>query len=187
MLSRAFTLIELLIVVAIIAILAAIAVPNFLEAQTRAKVVQQKANMRTIITGIESYRVDNNKMPYGTNYGGAHLNFYHIQLTTPIPYLTSVPQDLFYRTHFIHLYGPDYYYDYNIWDKQVIDRLIRERPGNQVTVTLQGFVLPLFDLWGHSHAHYVIRGFGPAFSQVYFHPYDPTNGTISDGHIVAYN
>ena len=36
-LHRAFTLIEVLIVVMIIAILAAIAVPNFLEAQVRAK------------------------------------------------------------------------------------------------------------------------------------------------------
>src|SRR2546423_6115141 len=56
-----FTLIELLIVVAIIAILAAIAVPNFLEAQTRSKVARTKADMRTIATALESYRVDNNK------------------------------------------------------------------------------------------------------------------------------
>lgn len=60
---RAFTLIELLIVVAIIAILAAIAVPNFLEAQTRAKVSRSLADIRTLATAIESYAVDNNKYP----------------------------------------------------------------------------------------------------------------------------
>jgi len=60
---HAFTLIELLIVVAIIAILAAIAVPNFLEAQTRSKVSRAKADMRTLATGLESYAVDNNKYP----------------------------------------------------------------------------------------------------------------------------
>jgi type II secretory pathway pseudopilin PulG len=52
-----------LIVVAIIAILAAIAVPNFLEAQTRSKVSRAKADMRTIATGIESYFVDYNHYP----------------------------------------------------------------------------------------------------------------------------
>jgi type II secretion system protein G len=59
----AFTLIELLIVVAIIAILAAIAVPNFLEAQTRSKVSRAQADMRSLATAIESYRVDNNSYP----------------------------------------------------------------------------------------------------------------------------
>ena len=58
--TRAFTLIELLIVVAIIAILAAIAVPNFLEAQVRAKVGRSVSDMRTMVTGLESYAVDHN-------------------------------------------------------------------------------------------------------------------------------
>ncbi len=59
----AFTLIELLIVVAIIAILAAIAVPNFLEAQTRAKISRVKNDHRTIATAFETYYVDNNRYP----------------------------------------------------------------------------------------------------------------------------
>jgi len=54
--QRAFTLIELLIVVAIIAILAAIAVPNFLEAQTRARVSRVKNDMRTFGVALESYQ-----------------------------------------------------------------------------------------------------------------------------------
>lgn len=64
---RAFTLIELLIVVAIIAILAAIAVPNFLEAQTRAKVSRTLADMRAISTGIEAFRIDQNLYPVGSD------------------------------------------------------------------------------------------------------------------------
>jgi prepilin-type N-terminal cleavage/methylation domain-containing protein len=65
--SAGFTLIELLIVVAIIAILAAIAVPNFLEAQTRSKVSRVQADLRTLAVGIESYRLDNNHYPEGSD------------------------------------------------------------------------------------------------------------------------
>ena len=84
---QAFTLIELLIVVAIIAILAAIAVPNFLEAQTRSKVSRVKADMRSVATALEAYAVDNNSYPTGSL--GDRLSRVH-RLSTPIAYMTSV-------------------------------------------------------------------------------------------------
>lgn len=87
--KNAFTLIELLIVVAIIAILAAIAVPNFLEAQTRAKISRVKADFRTVATGAQTYTLDHNKFPvdaFDRGYRLAHVT----ELTTPISYLSTV-------------------------------------------------------------------------------------------------
>ena len=86
-LLRAFTLIELLIVVAIIAILAAIAVPNFLEAQVRAKVARVRNDMRALRTGLEAYRIDNNVYVHDWGYREAQT---WAQLTTPVAYMTSI-------------------------------------------------------------------------------------------------
>lgn len=93
----AFTLIELLIVVAIIAILAAIAVPNFLEAQTRAKVARAKNDLRVIATGLESYAVDCNTYPWSNNssralmYGLIRPGYKPTleRLSTPVAYLSG--------------------------------------------------------------------------------------------------
>ena len=53
-LSKGFTLIELMIVVAIIGILAAIAIPNFSKFQARAKQSEAKANLKGIYTAKQT-------------------------------------------------------------------------------------------------------------------------------------
>jgi type IV pilus assembly protein PilA len=58
--KKGFTLIELMIVVAIIGILAAIAIPNFLKFQAKSKQSEAKANLGAIFTGQVSYFGENN-------------------------------------------------------------------------------------------------------------------------------
>ena len=58
-LSRGFTLIELMIVVAIIGILAAIAVPNFIRFTARARQSEAKSNLKGFYTAAKSYYAEN--------------------------------------------------------------------------------------------------------------------------------
>lgn len=95
---KAFTLIELLIVVGIIAILAAIAIPNLLEAQTRSKIARAKSDLRTLATALEAYHTESHAYPdlipppEDIDTGGAWLLK---RLTTPIAYISSLPFDPF--------------------------------------------------------------------------------------------
>ena len=57
--QKGFTLIELMIVVAIIGILAAIAIPNFLNYQLKSKSAEAKVNLGAIATSEEAYRAEN--------------------------------------------------------------------------------------------------------------------------------
>jgi len=61
--SKGFTLIELMIVVAIIGILAAIAIPNFLRFQARARQSEAKQNLGAIFTAYQAYFGDTNTFP----------------------------------------------------------------------------------------------------------------------------
>jgi type IV pilus assembly protein PilA len=58
--TKGFTLIELMIVVAIIGILAAIAIPNFLKFQAKSKQSEAKTNLKAIYTAETGYFGENN-------------------------------------------------------------------------------------------------------------------------------
>ena len=196
---QAFTLIELLIVVAIIAILAAIAVPNFLEAQTRSKVSRSKADMRSMATGLESYQVDYNRYPRdwkalnARGYPGTIDHDVALQsLTTPVAYMTSIPNDPFTaknnrdqderRTFWYFRPLPDQNFPgtntgvpgayreahrmgYNWFLESYGPSRTRRVPGSNNQYTMVDVVVGTTDLL----------------------VYDPTNGTISPGHIALTN
>lgn len=64
-----FTLVEIMIVVAIIALLAAIAVPNFLRARKRSQATRILEDLRLIDSAIDQYAIETNKA------GGAAVNW----------------------------------------------------------------------------------------------------------------
>lgn len=200
MMKKAFTLIELLIVVAIIAILAAIAVPNFLEAQTRSKVSRVKADMRSIATAIEAYHIDNNRYPLDNTERmrlgvtpsqrwefGTMETF--IPLSTPIAYISSadITRDVFQDqgTFNSNLPGTTGYFLYvNYWPPN----LVPDSQNDGQALRREGITF-----------NWIISSYGPdqrsaarALGRpIDFFPitsaYDPTNGTISPGDIPRFN
>lgn len=182
MTRRAFTLIELLIVVAVIAILAAIALPNFLEAQTRAKVSRVAADLRTIATALEVYRVDNNQYPAenypsplleSTGTGSALPNRVKLApLTSPIAYITGLPGDPFANERDpLNMLAPPIYHYAALNDVLYPGASFFDGDNDDMVA-----------------CQWVLQGNGPDRSpdlpNWQFPRYDPTNGTVSLGNIV---
>lgn len=191
----AFTLIELLIVVAIIAILAAIAVPNFLEAQVRSKVSRSKSDQRSLATAIESYRVDFNRYPFYGTWTDSPPKVLK-QLTTPVAYMSSIPHDTFKATNYQD--WQDYYIYYNKRD----DLYINSKTGGSSEFWDGNYGgTPAAAGYGKAKAgsQWGLYGLGPDLifnwdakmprltnicdSGHQAMEYDPTNGTVSGGDI----
>lgn len=92
-----FTLIEVLVVVAILGILAALVVPRIMDRPDEAKRLAAKANVNTIVQALKMYRLDNGTYP-STDQGLAAL--VQRPTTPPAPanwkqggYLDNLPKD----------------------------------------------------------------------------------------------
>jgi general secretion pathway protein G len=109
--ERGFTLTELMVVLVIIGLLSAIVLINVLPSQDRAMVTKARADIATLETAMELYRLDNLTYPSPSD-GLAALREPPASLADPSRYrpggyIRSLPQDPWGRPYQLQVPGPN--------------------------------------------------------------------------------
>jgi general secretion pathway protein G len=207
--NRGFTLIELLIVIAIILILIAIALPNFLEAQQRARLTSTRACLRMYQQSNEAYFTDFNihiadvdggeaekstgrswSSLFGVGRGircdGSEMCSY-MMLTTPIPYTKTLCYDPFLEQRNDPVAGKSISFpEYTTLYSGGVQRV---RNGNSYGLRYVFLSRgPDLDQDAKSYEN-LWRDLGPHTHHSTWFPtiFSPTNGSKSDGDLVTSN
>lgn len=196
-LRKGFSLIELFLIVAIIAVLTAIAIPNFVDSQYRAKLSRGRAELRTAAVAVEAYKIDNLQYPYDgyfvsgppTNY-----NFWYLPytLSTPVAYLrTSIIQDPYRESVTIPVGGSQtnnirYTNVDSTWGTAFSDLSGHISPSAFYGEVLKEFGRYKISLSGpdRTYGPYGFEGISTYPSSNLQMPYDPTNGLYSLGDLL---
>ena len=99
-----FTLVELLIVVAVIGVIVAIAIPNLLSSLQRSKQKRTMADLRAVAVALELYQTDHSRYPATTDGTVASIR----SSLEPI-YASTVPWTDGWGRPFQYAAGPDQY------------------------------------------------------------------------------
>ncbi len=199
--NRGICIFELLVVLAISAILVAIAVPNFIEAQERKKITQVYSDLRTNAVALEAYAVDHvNRFPPRGLYDRSAtavtpLSKYSLVLdpiwvTTPVAYLSDERTliDPFQAPHYDPTRvksGPSGPNSSWILGRY---RYVATRQSPENAENTQQILFARYGEWrltaaGPDTYVYNIGFADPGLSGTFIIPYDATNGVVSVGDI----
>ena len=125
--SKAFTLIELLIVIAIIGLLATVATISYTRIRQNSRDLKRVSDIKTIQTALFSYYADEHKYPLTLNFGGALVGS-----TSSTTYMAIIPQNPAPRTDSGCPDNEYTYMPYNNGHSYVINFCISKQIGNVV-------------------------------------------------------
>lgn len=172
---RAFTLIELLIVMSIILILLSIGLPHFMNSITRAKLVKAKGEIRSLHVALESYFMDWSNFPCESEAEYLSVDRFEAGLTwltSPVQYLIDLPEDPFEGNSVEPI----------TYELGGVEVPFMERPGGLLAMWVLHSYGPDSPIEENrtSRPNYKIHENGKVCS------YSPTNGTNSAGDISIY-
>ncbi|MBI1389039.1 MAG: prepilin-type N-terminal cleavage/methylation domain-containing protein [bacterium] len=181
--KNAFTLIELLVVTAVIGILVSIAAPNFMSAQTRAKIARAQSDLRLLSQCIELYRLDSGNVPF-TDGPFAPGYFERLRpLTTPVAYIGAPPTDPFQPMLHPFLFSED---EAERWENRmyIYNRSDAENGASHGADNHPaGFAWSLASVGPDHRLHYPYYFFPEGFVRPEWYRYDASNGLSSGGEI----